>query len=1207
MAGLKTPNPVARRRWQSAGRQSLAVLLTTTALGVVSAHAATDGTWTGATNNEWTDGTNWTSTPSVPDGTATFSNTGPTAVISSGLVSVGSVLFSAVPNAPAYTIGTGDVFLVNGTGIFNNSTNIQTFNVGASMVFQNASTASGGSMPVTYGNSSGIFFQGTSTAGTAIITNGGDLEFNDTSGAGTAAITNNATMNFQDSTSANGATITNGAGGFLAFNASSTAGAAIIINNNSLQFTGSSTAASATITTNSGGTTSFIGSSTGANARFITDSGGTFDISGLTTSGMTAGSIEGAGDYVLGSKILTTGGNNLSTQVDGVISGIGGGLVKVGSGTMTLTGTNTYTGPTTISAGTLAPTGTGSIANSSVVTVNAIFDISGSGFPFNLITTLAGNSSGVVQMGGNGLAIGNGSTEFAGSIQGTGGLEIIAGTQTLSGNNTYSNATQIDANATLALKGNGSIASSAFVGFSPAPPGQAGILDISQTTTGASVGGLFDVTSSGVVALGSKTLTITSGSIFTGVIQDGGIGGGTGGKLTIANGALQSLEGTNTYTGVTTIAAGGELDLGSIGTRHGSIAASSSVVNDGVFGIFGLSNGGTSIKSLSGGITGVVNLGSNTLTITNANGTFAGVIQDGGAGGGVTLTGGTLNLTGTSTYTGNTRVSGGTLSVNGSIASSLLTIVDFNGTLGGSGAVANAVIGGTLAPGNSIGVLTVNGNLTFTSFATYLVEVSPTNADRVNVNGSTGATLGGATVKAVFLPGSYVDKQYTILHAATTVNGTFNPTVVTNNANLTTTLSYDPHDVFLNIKLAFVPPPSGTLNVNQQNVANALTNFFNTTGSIPASFASLNAAGLTVASGELGAGVIQSSIKADDLFLNLLLDPTIAGRGAGFTAPGNASQFADDQASAYAEKRLATPTERAAYAMVTKAPLLSAQPINRWSVWSAAYGGSAKVDGNNFVGSQDTTSRVWGVVGGADYKVTPDTLIGFALAGGGTNYSLANALGSGSADVFQAGAFGRHNFGPAYVSAALAYGWHDVTTNRTVTLAGFDQLQGRFRAETFSARFEGGYRFATPVVGITPYVAAQAISFRLPAYAEAAVIGTPLFALNYASQTTTATRTELGLRTDKSFAMQDAMLTLRGRAAWAHDYDANRAVTALFQALPGATFVVNGARGNPDAALVSAGAEIKWLNGFSLAGTFEGEFSGNTTSYAGKGVAKYSW
>jgi uncharacterized protein with beta-barrel porin domain len=53
--------------------------------------------------------------------------------------------------------------------------------------------------------------------------------------------------------------------------------------------------------------------------------------------------------------------------------------------------------------------------------------------------------------------------------------------------------------------------------------------------------------------------------------------------------------------------------------------------------------------------------------------------------------------------------------------------------------------------------------------------------------------------------------------------------------------------------------------------------------------------------------------------------------------------------------------------------------------------------------------------------------------------------------------------------------------------------------------------------------------------------------------------------------------------------------------------VVNGARANPDGALVSAGAEMKWLSGFSLAATFEGEFSGNTISYTGKGVAKYSW
>ena len=75
---------------------------------------------------------------------------------------------------------------------------------------------------------------------------------------------------------------------------------------------------------------------------------------------MTAGSIEGGGDYLLGSKQLTVGGNNLSTTVSGSIQdgggggGTGGSLVKVGAGMLTLSGVNTYIGGTTISAGTLA-------------------------------------------------------------------------------------------------------------------------------------------------------------------------------------------------------------------------------------------------------------------------------------------------------------------------------------------------------------------------------------------------------------------------------------------------------------------------------------------------------------------------------------------------------------------------------------------------------------------------------------------------------------------------------------------------------------------------------------------------------------------------------------------------------------------------------------------------------------------------------------
>jgi uncharacterized protein with beta-barrel porin domain len=89
--------------------------------------------------------------------------------------------------------------------------------------------------------------------------------------------------------------------------------------------------------------------------------------------------------------------------------------------------------------------------------------------------------------------------------------------------------------------------------------------------------------------------------------------------------------------------------------------------------------------------------------------------------------------------------------------------------------------------------------------------------------------------------------------------------------------------------------------------------------------------------------------------------------------------------------------------------------------------------------------------------------------------------------------------------------------------------------------------------------------------------------------------------------MRDAILTLRGRAAWAHNFNTDRNISAVFQTLPGASFVVNGAVQARDSALTTASAEMKWLNGWSAAATFEGEFSDVTRSYAGKGVVRYAW
>jgi T5SS/PEP-CTERM-associated repeat protein/autotransporter-associated beta strand protein len=561
-----------------------------------------------------------------------------------------------------------------------------------------------------------------------------------------------------------------------------------------------------------------------------------------------------------------------------------------------------------------------------------------------------------------------------------------------------------------------------------------------------------------------------------------------------------------------------------------------------------------------------------------------------GAGAVNQLSGHTI-LTGNESYTGPTSVSGGTLSVNTSIASSSLIKVNAGGTLGGIGTAGNTTInsGGVFAPGNGTAgsSMNVSGNLAFQSGAQYLIALSPATSSTASVSGT--ATLGGATVAAGFAAGSYIAKQYTILTAAS-VNGTFKPATANTNlpSGFTTSLGYDATHAYLDLTLG-LSPASGSLNVNQQNVANAIVGFFNANGSIPMVFGQLTPAGLTRISGETATGSQQATFGAMNLFMGVMTDPFSAGR----------SEDAGSAAMGYAS---ADP--RSANAMFAKA--MSRTFESRWNVWGAGYGGSQTTSGDSALGSNDAASRIGGVAVGADYWFSPKTMAGFALAGGGTSFSV-NGQGTGRSDLFQSGAFVRHTEGNSYITAAVAYGWQDITTDRTVTIAGVDQPHANLRANAWSGRVEGGNRYVTPWLGITPYAAAQFTTFVLPGYSEQALAGTNTFVLNYAGKDVTAARSELGLRADKSYALQTGILTLRGRAAWAHDFNTDRAVSATFQTLPSASFVVNGAAQASDAALVTGSAEVKWLNGFSLAGIFEGEFSNVTRSYAGKGVLRYQW
>jgi outer membrane autotransporter protein len=257
------------------------------------------------------------------------------------------------------------------------------------------------------------------------------------------------------------------------------------------------------------------------------------------------------------------------------------------------------------------------------------------------------------------------------------------------------------------------------------------------------------------------------------------------------------------------------------------------------------------------------------------------------------------------------------------------------------------------------------------------------------------------------------------------------------------------------------------------------------------------------------------------------------------------------------------------------------------------------------VGSHDLSARTAGGTAGLDYHLSRDSVVGVALAGGGTNWSLAQGLGGGKSDAFQAGIYGTTRWGAAYVAAAFAFTNHWMSTDR-FAFAG-DHLGASFNAQSFGGRVESGYRFATIYGGLTPYAAIQSQTFHTPGYSEAD-LNAGGFGLAFNSRNATDTRSELGGRFDRLLLLNpEAALTLRGRLAWAHDWISDPSLAAVFQALPGASFIVNGATPAKNSALTSAGAEVRFANGVALLAKFDGEFAAHSTTYAGTGTVRYTW
>jgi outer membrane autotransporter protein len=910
-----------------------------------------------------------------------------------------------------------------------------------------------------------------------------------------------------------------------------------------------------------------------ASSAFTIVSGATLDLAGFN---QTIGSLAGGGGVTLGSATLTTGNDNSSTTFSGTMSGTGG-LAKIGSGALTLSGGNSYSGATIVNAGALQAGAANAFSASSAFAVGsgATLDLASFG---QTIGSLAG--AGNVTLGSATLTTGNDntSTTFSGTISGVGGLtKIGAGTLTLAGANSYFGGTTIDA-GTLAVSADNNLGNSS------------GSLAIG----GGTLQYLAGFTSNRAVTLNA------GGGIFDTNGNAATLGGSISGPggLTKAGAGTLTLSGANTYAGATTINAGtlAVAADNNLGSGSGSLAF-----------------GGGTLQYLAGFTSNravTLNAGGGIFDTNGNNSTLAGTVS--GSGGLTKIGNGTLTLSGSNSYSGATTINAGTLIVNGAIANSAVT-VNSGAMLAGTGTVGTTTInsGAIFAPGNSPGTMTVQGNLAFQAGALYLVQMNPSTGSSANVTAGGSATLAG-TVNAVFAAGSYVTRSYAIVSAAGGLGGAFSSLTTSNlPAGFTAFLSYTNTDAILNLSATLGQPSEPNapgppaLSSNQQNVANALNNFFNSGGALPPAFVAIFGltgsnlgTALSQLSGEAATGAQQVGFQMESQFLSLMLDPFVDGRSGIGGATGPALGFAPEREELPDEIALA-------YSSVLKAPAVPTFE-QRWTAWGGAYGGGNRTSGDPAVlGSHDLSANTAGFAGGLDYHLSHDSVVGFALAGGGTNWSLSQGLGGGKSDAFQAGLYGATRWGAAYLAAAFAYTNHWMSTDR-FAFAG-DHLTASFNAQSVGGRIESGYRFAIFYGGVTPYAAIQAQNFHTPGYAETDTNGGG-FALAYNSRSATDTRSELGARFDRLIAFYPgAALSLRARLAWAHDWVSDPSLAAVFQTLPGASFIVNGAIPAKDSALASAGAEYRLANGVTLLAKFDGEFAHHSSTYAGTGAVRYTW
>ncbi len=738
-----------------------------------------------------------------------------------------------------------------------------------------------------------------------------------------------------------------------------------------------------------------------------------------------------------------------------------------------------------------------------------------------------------------------------GRITVTGGGTIV-----LTGTNTYTGGTTVTGNATVTVSGTNALGTGGLT-----------LNNGGLTTTG-------DLSTAQTVSLRNANNVINTGDnrvALSGTIDgDGGI--------TFTGGNQVTLTGTNSYTGGTTItgnttvtvAGTNALGQGGITLNGGSLATTQPLSTDQPVTVTGSSN--------------VINTGNQVIRLSG----------NVGGGGALTVVGGSrLTLNGVNDFTGSLRVTDGTLLTvgnadGGSLSGCSGVLVQNRSTLGGTGTVCGATIDptGTIAPGNSIGTLTVAGNLNLLSGSRTAIEISRTSADRIAVNGSaildgtlavscengtcsTTAPIVFGTTQTVLttggtLTGSYASitsqvpgMRFEALYGANAVRVTATPE---NLADLSAGgVRLGQNQVAVAQALNRVRPAAGT------RLSGSANTFFQTLYTQSATGLATTYAGLD---GELHAAVGPLAAQSTSLLTSAALSDW-RRRPAG-------------QSDATSGARVRVAGEDSAL------------------LWAAPVATQTRFSGDSTVGSNRRTGRLAGYVLGLDTNAWDNITIGAGFAALDGRNTVSDGLGEATTKEKHGLAYASAQLAGVTLGGATSYGRVDVKANRSVTAVG--AATAVYQANVWSGRFTAAYPLTT--VGdfaVDPFLGVDATSARVPGFREAqTAVGT----LSVAARTNWTSRADLGLRA--STRGDVAGLPLRGSvsAAYRRYLQQDAAFTGTLNGLSGSSFVVRAGRQASNVASVGTSLGLS-LQRLTIDAQVDGEVSSRATGVGGSARVSY--